>query len=472
MLLSDRKQSLLTLCLTGMEVAWLAPPALLLIPAARQIPLLAVYAALWSWLLLLMVALDLLNRREFDFPWYEGTTAGLIILSSLLFVWLGLAATGTPASMGWLAATIEAIFDFDRGLRPEMALILVNLALWQRATNATSRDTGFFSVGTSFRLGILLLALGGALLHYLSGLDATPFLWIFCACGLTAVALARIQERSASARSSGAALPTARLAQLLIAVGATVGTTAALATLYTPARIMSALSFLNPLWQILAQLLLWILQIIFWLVGPLILWLVQSLSSLPLAPLEQFMQTLGQIGRPAASEQSPAASPILPPWVLEALRAAGILLLIALAVGFILLYLSKIRATTAQSEAEEEAQEGIDMDPDALRRGLRRLRDLAALARRFGVNRQLLAAISVQNIYANLCRLAARHGHPRRPAQPPDDYLPMLARAFPGQDAALARITALYMRVEYGERPVSDEEMAQMREDYRAIRGA
>ena len=76
----------------------------------------------------------------------------------------------------------------------------------------------------------------------------------------------------------------------------------------------------------------------------------------------------------------------------------------------------------------------------------------------------------MQNIYANLCRLARRRGRPRLPSQPPDDYLPVLGQAFPGQDERLRRITTAYMRVHYGDQPVGGEELASLREDYRVLR--
>jgi hypothetical protein len=82
----------------------------------------------------------------------------------------------------------------------------------------------------------------------------------------------------------------------------------------------------------------------------------------------------------------------------------------------------------------------------------------------------LLAAISVQNIYANLCRMARQRGYPRHPAQPPDDYLPILSQAFAGQDEPLARITAAYMWVHYGDQPVTAAELAQLRQDYNRVR--
>ena len=76
----------------------------------------------------------------------------------------------------------------------------------------------------------------------------------------------------------------------------------------------------------------------------------------------------------------------------------------------------------------------------------------------------------MQNIYANVSRLARDRGYPRRPAQPPDDYLPLLVRALGGFEEQLTRITAAYMRVHYGDHPVSRAELAQLREDYRVVR--
>ena len=86
-----------------------------------------------------------------------------------------------------------------------------------------------------------------------------------------------------------------------------------------------------------------------------------------------------------------------------------------------------------------------------------------------GFGRDLLAAISVQNIYANLCRIGRQRGRPRLISQPPDAYLPVLAVVFPGEEERLRRITAAYMRVHYGAHPVSGEELAALREDYRVL---
>ena len=143
-----------------------------------------------------------------------------------------------------------------------------------------------------------------------------------------------------------------------------------------------------------------------------------------------------------------------------------------LALGFIWLYLERIRKQHIRDQAESEAGEEVTLGGGALQRAGQRLRAWLSLVRRFGFSPQLLAAVSVQNIYANLCRLARHRGFPRRPAQPPDDYLHLLEQAFAGQEAALARITAAYMRVHYGDRPVDPEELAGLRADYRQVRAS
>jgi len=51
----------------------------------------------------------------------------------------------------------------------------------------------------------------------------------------------------------------------------------------------------------------------------------------------------------------------------------------------------------------------------------------------------------------------------------PDEYLPSLHQAFPDQDVALQRLTLATMRVHYGDHPISETDLAQLRADFRAI---
>ncbi|MDQ3247869.1 MAG: DUF4129 domain-containing protein, partial [Chloroflexota bacterium] len=143
----------------------------------------------------------------------------------------------------------------------------------------------------------------------------------------------------------------------------------------------------------------------------------------------------------------------------------GIVLLV---LGLFWLFFVRRSQSVRSDESEESAQERIGLGE--LGDLWSRLRAWAALTRRYGLGSGLLAAISVQNIYANVSRLARQRGYPRPPAQPPDDYLALLGQAFPGQDQPLARLTEAYMRVHYGDHPVAEGELDQLRADYALIR--
>ncbi len=374
----------------------------------------------------------------------------------------------TPAGAGAAGSSLAGRFGLAQGFPPAAALIIGNLFLWQRATVATSRDVGAFSVGVSFRLGMILLIVTLGLYSVVRRVDAITLVWLYFSLGLLAVAIARIHEQAEDAQSAGKPLPLHRLGQLLLAVGVTVGGAGLLSLVYTPGNIRVFLGWFWPLWRVLGWVTLALLTLLAYLLNPLIPWLQRQVSllfnSLP-EQLKSLLQPLGEVQQ---------ARPGLPHWVQVVVGNAFLALLglalLAMLLGFLLLYLEKVRRSASRRQGEEADAEAATFGGGILNRGLRSLQDMAALLRRFGLGRQLLAAVSVQNIYANLCRLARQRGHPRPSAQPPDDYLPTLARVFPGQEEPLGRITAAYMAVHYGDHPVTLAELAGLRADYRRVR--
>ena len=229
-----------------MEMAWLTPLLLLFLQARRvwradlALPPpspLALFAVLWASLLLLMLMLDILQRRDLESPQFELSVLGLLLLTTLLAIRFGLYSRALLTDAAWLRNTADAIFNFQRGLRPELFFFLVMLFLWQRAASASNRDLGFFSIGVAFRLGILLLVAGGGLLAGVApqALAAVQFVWFYFFLGLTAVALTRIDQQAVRGYdSAGVMMPAGRLAQLLAMIGVTLGATALLAAVVTP----------------------------------------------------------------------------------------------------------------------------------------------------------------------------------------------------------------------------------------------
>jgi len=264
------------------------------------------------------------------------------------------------------------------------------------------------------------------------------------------------------------------VAQLAAAVGLTVGGVAGLSFVYTPSSIKTVLGWLSPLWTALGVLMEPLLLILLWVIEVIVNGLYWILSRLMVDTRLELLDQLRERFAELASlvQGSETATLTLPPSLLTALRYGGVLLALLIVLGAVLLSLDRIRARQRTEESEEELEEEITLGGGTLGRGLRWLRDRAGLVRRFGIGRELLAAISVQNMYANLSRLGGRRGYPRHPAQPPDRYLPDLVEAFGGHREALSRITLAYMRVHYGDRPVTFGELARLRRDYDQVRSA
>jgi hypothetical protein len=449
-----------------MQAAWLAALFALLWPG--DVSLWSAYLLMFGGLLAWMVYLELLSRR-YDTPQYDALALGSLAVVSLLLVRLILYPGGRPWDLSWIARAASDTANWQDGLPPALVVLGFTGLLWQRASSATSRDLNFFSVGVTFRVGLLLLLLFGALATGFRGVLAVGLLWLYLALGLAAVAVSRISEKASEAQSVGRLLPPRRLAQTLLAVGAAIGVSWLVSLAYTQEGIRGFFRLFDPLWQVLRPLLIALVVFLGQLAEPVFLWLEQVITGMlrrndPNAPPVE-------IGPPA--RPGPNILDNIPRWPFDLARdAIVVILIVTAALGlliFLLLYLERVRKSGGRSEDEEEGLESATFGGGLLGRALDGLRNAGSLIGRFGIGRDLLAAISVQNIYANLCRIGRQRGKARLPSQPPDAYLPILAQLFPGEEERLRRITLAYMRVHYGAHPVTDDELAQLRGDYRVL---
>ena len=484
MLLTDRRRALTFAFLAGMEVAAVLPFVLFFatgrIQGVLAQPLLTFVAA-WIAMLGLMLVVDLLSRSEMRSPLYEILLLTLVLVTTLLGVRLLLYGTLPLGDLTWLAATRRAVFNFTEGVRPELLLVLVGGLLWWRVVNMTTREMGFWSIGVSFRLAVLVLLVGGGLLATRnSSTDgaagasaALVCLWLFFATGLAAIALARLDEKATSQAqqsSAGVVLPWSRLGQLLAATGLALAASGAVALLLTPERVRMVLGWFSWLWNLLGLVIIGMLTALLWLIAPLMDALIEFFRS-ALLSMEPTSQQGGESAQPFFDESTYVPFTQLVREI-DALRYALVALGILIAVAILLVLLGRMRARRLALEAEAATQENLPLDPNFLRRSWQQLRSLANLASRFRPGEGLLDAISIENIYANLSRTARERGFPRQPAQPATRYLPDLVRAFPANAAEVTRITRAYERVHYGERRPSAEELAQTRRDYEAVRAS
>lgn len=483
MLLTNRRHRILFMALAGMEVAWFLPLALTffawLHPDQTVLPAffagmegyspLALFGVYWGVLLLYLLCADLLNRRQIRSPLYEITLIGVVFATALLLVRFLLFPTVALWDLRWLGAIFQAIFELAPAGSAIIFLLVVNLFLWIRVATATDRALTFFSIGLSFRLGMLVALVANTLLILVAHQPvavALTYFWLFFAFGLLAVAVARIDEKAiGAAQSTGAALPWWRFGQLLILIGVTMATVISTAQLYTPANIKTVLGWFSPLWNFLGAILLWIFYTLFWLIAPLLDRFIEYMRALlanlePVTPLE-----------PSGPIAAATPEPMMLNEMVQNFALVRYCLITGILMVIVMLFLVLFVRTRQRGLAEEQevtAQEGLAWGGNPFAR----LRNLGQLLRRYGLGPGLLAAISVQNLYANIGRLASRRGYARGAAQSPDEYLSRLQAAFPGQEEKLTRLTAAYMRVHYGDRAVDDAELVQLRADYTLLQAS
>lgn len=495
MLLSDRRHSLLYAALAGMEIGWVAPFALLAVsywqrrldpnlPAdltARAtgdalakvlaFPPAAAFFIIFFTMILYMLAADLLNRRQVDGMGRALAIVTLVVVTSLLAVRLLLYAGQPVGDLGWLRRTGSAVFNFTAGRRPETIILLLNAFLWFRVANLTERDLSFFGVSLSFRLGLLLAVAGGALLSGMAVQEvgsALLYFFFFTLFGLVAVALARMDEKALLVDGSrGSLLPWRQALQTAAVALITTLAGFALGVIYTPAAIRTVLGWFQPLWVLLRFILAGIVYVIAWILSPIIeqlyrfgLWLMSRLEPVTLEGTEPPPPLEIDI-RPSDINALLDRSPTV--------RYLVVIVAIALALFLIWFFFLRTERRRIGADQEETEQARMTYGGGLFGRGWDRMRALFDLVRRYGFGANLLAAISIHNIYANITRLARQRGFPRPAAQPPDLYLPALQAAFPACADELERITAAYMRVEYGDQALDDLEMTELRADYRKV---
>lgn len=488
MIFTSRRVRLIFVALAGMEAAILAPFLLLLFridwlwqggESLLAVPPGGLFLWMWLGLLVMITGIDLLGRSALSDRDYRLVILGLVLVTGLLAARLFLYRGIGVFNLGWLVEIGDGVINFHRGLRPGAFLLFFAAFLWLRASSASGRLITFFSVGISFRLGVLLALLGGGILalrHPQLADGALLLAGFFISLGLLAVSLARSEEKAESAAGSvGASLPWDRLLQLFLAVGVTIGLALLLTGFFTPERIRLVLAFFNPLWDLLGDLLLLVLLALTFVLERVVRWLFALLA--PLLEGLDFAETLSEAfarltvpteaQETAVIEGGPANETAL-----LLMRAAFALVVLVVVLAVVYLLVARRRARPRPDEAESADAEQITLGGGALRRGWQRLRNLAGLVRRYGLGRELLDAISVENLYANLCRIARQRGQARRPSEPPDEYLPRLVQAFPGHAEELATITEAYMRVYYGEQALGGEELEGLKKEYERIREA
>ena len=155
-----------------------------------------------------------------------------------------------------------------------------------------------------------------------------------------------------------------------------------------------------------------------------------------------------------------------------------VILLVLLAAGGLVFLVLYIRARRLRDPEAGETDEAIALRDllAALRKGL--LKNLAdrqasiAGALDFRQRYRERLANRIRKVYADLMDLAESLGAPRQDAQTPLEYQRTLERLFPGETAAVGRVTEAYLGVRYGELPEDVGETRAVEQAFLRIRKA
>ena len=459
---------LLHLCLAALDALWLAPLLMRLwepaYEAAWWIPV-GLFVALVLWLAWGDLSAHYLHALwSYRLSWIVFALLSCLCLLKLLYPQYRL------LDFTWIRLALDRLPRIDGGVQAELVAVGLGLFLWLRTVYATGRDLTSLGVLRTFGWDALLLLCALAVLG--AAQDLRPlYAWIpvYLGVGAFATTLALSDERAALAHSEGQALPWRRTLQTVAVLALLSALAYALArSLVDP--VQRVLWWLAPILEMSVVALQLLLVLLVVLASQLGQWLGARLG-LAGTPTGAQTASLSELADELRRrlEATESEDILLAPWLLVLLRFLPLLIILIAAATLSWFVLRRSRYRRRAITTEEASSAAVERT-GAARQALERLRDWMGLARRLGVGRQLLAAISIQNIYANVCRIAAERGHPRHPSMSPDTYLPLLVQAYEGQEATLRRITTAYMRVHYGDQPVQAEELHRLQLAYRELR--
>ena len=465
-------QNAIFFSLTAMEMAWFTPLALAFLPDAWRTPPIIYLLGLWAVMLGMMAIAHFLEQREISSPTFELIVAGLLLALGSVAVRMFVFGHEPLFNLRWVAALVAGGRQTIKA-----GIILGTLAfLWWRAVTFLQRDITFFIIGYDFRKGVLALLVSVALFHSLSKRPASLFVYTFFFFGLMAVALGRAEDKARATGDGNAPIPQGWLR----VVGISVLMVMVAAWLW--ARVWSLNGF-RGLWRLLTPVLGWMAPYVeramlafLRMLNPLLEWLVglarRAVGGKPGASvLDNLTKKLPSADKVMGQNEAAYAPPLWLSLLFHYIIPIAIaLILLALLAFWLVKRRSKRRLILlAEEHVQVASLEGEGL-MNALRQGMKKLKDLAGLVGAFGLGRGFYDAISIRHIYANLQRLAAKRGFPRDPTWTPNDYLPRLMQAFPGQEEDLRRITQLYNALEYGHIPADPHEIRRVRAAWERLR--
>jgi len=463
------------LAFVAMELCWIVPWYRALTPASAAIPLWTAFGLLALLMLVPIYAGRLMSYFGLT-PRARRWILAILLLASLFAGLRGLLYREGLASPGeLLSRPFRAFSDVSELIPEELVVFLIVLLVWWRGARLAVTILGPSRARFGFLFGFVVFIGFFLMITLATGETPGPLIPLFFFASLLALGLTRVDSLR---RLRGARLPFGPgwLGFLVLGSLAIVGLGALLGAWLTRGLepvLIGALALL-----VILPLLLVITPLV-WLLYLLLRLIASGLAGLPLdfsaglEALNQLLASLDFLARRLAERLPLGAIATQAPRIKLILTVALITAVFLLVLGAAALRLRRLRPATEQTEEHESV-----FSTDALLALLRelwagafgRLGETGALLNRFGVGRDLFAALSIRRMYLQALRLAASEGYPRAPADTPLEFLPTLGQAFPGREPDSELLTRAYVGVRYGELPDTAAGQDRVRAAFESIR--
>ena len=476
---ANSRREVIYIALATAEVCWAAPVFLLVVQSRSPHPPYSLWLAMVALLLGTFYVYRLLMRTDLSLRRLQGLLVGLLLVSLVLMVRFHIYTDAGLTGIDWFLQPVRSFASLTSGIPLEFIAMLTLTYLWARGIHLARRSLSARSVGFSFRSGmVVLIGITWATSLFTSAdvlgavLNTDIILYFFFA--LLAAALARVEEVSRAPNSTRVRFGGFWIGATVASVGMLVAVGIGVAILFYGGTLEVVLRLLLPL-LVVFQILIVGLGFIIFKVIEFILTVIPIDWDALQAALQNMAAAFGNLSPPPITETA-EVDPDAMQRTMGAVQASCLTSIIIVIILVVIL-LTWRKLLKDRDQAANESRESImpaGMLANSLRAMLQagrdRLSQLAGLVDQYGLGPQLLSAITIRRIYANLVRLATKAGYPRLGFQTPYEYQESLHEVFPGREKDVALITEAYVSAHYGQLPDSRDELRQIRECWERVR--
>ncbi len=354
--------------------------------------------------------------------------------------------------LSWLPDLIATLLSLTHNIAAAHMVSLGVVYVFVRGLSLAQRPLTLWFIGFQFRLGIViffgaLLAAAAIPAMSKSTNNLTPWIFVYFALSLIAIALARIEEMASDVRYGPRWFIT-----LLASVALVIFIGLGALQVVTLDALGIIFVLLTPVWAIFSAIIFLLAIPLGIIAGWLIEWLTPFATSLGILR-NQFAKLVPENLTSAENLQSAIAALI---WLEPVLKTATVLLIV-FALGYWI-----ARALNRRMQQIEEAtfiRESIGNDDNQTD---------SAQRKRFSKRKphpraQHIAAESIRRIYAALVARAGDAGLPRDAAETPYEFLPRLQEHWQTHADDLRAITDAYVNVHYAEHDAAPTQVERVR---------